>query len=658
MASFLQIFRLTFVIFSLYLIGDIFYRWDGFRYYASFSEFVPSVGLVAILWSVLAFIIAALLWCLFKTTEFVLRKLRSKIGIEHIYMFLAIFLLLNFILLSRQILKISFLPILLQWNLLSLTVIFIISLLLTGFFRNRAGSCVNTVQERIVPLVWIFAFFVVFSVPVVAYHTWFKETDHDISQKNVRPYQTDKNRPNILLVTFDAMTARDMSVYGYHRDTTPFITKWAKTASLFSKVEAESLITTPTTASLMTGKRLWTHQTYHISGSSKPVKSGTENLPLVLKKYGYYNMAFVVNPFASVRRLGIEAAFDIAPIETGFSKQANLFGKVDAFLYRLFGNRIKLYNWIVQRDFILFRFLNKISRNISKTTAPPEKAFNEFLTTVELGVSAPFFAWIHLYPPHDPYLPPEPFMGAFDPSSRLRTYKSQDYAIQKASRYNLKYQEFPPDVKPDVDMLRARYDEFIRYCDEQFEMFISQLAKKNILNNTIVILSSDHGESFEHNYIKHGFNNLYEQVTHIPLIIKQPGQEQGLMISDLTEQIDITATIIDLAGIPMPEWIEGRSLVPLMRGEELPPSPAFSMALEGQASRGNKITSGRIAVWDGDYKLIHQLDNNKSQLFNLELDRDELNDLFEKEAEVGQRLLKLIRENIDKANATIMKSNY
>ncbi|NIR07741.1 MAG: sulfatase-like hydrolase/transferase, partial [Candidatus Aminicenantes bacterium] len=81
---------------------------------------------------------------------------------------------------------------------------------------------------------------------------------------------TNRDLPNIILVTFDTLTARDMSVYGYGMPTTPFISKWAKTASLFTKLEAEGNITTPTTASLMTGKRLWTHQTYHVENASKP----------------------------------------------------------------------------------------------------------------------------------------------------------------------------------------------------------------------------------------------------------------------------------------------------------------------------------------------------------------------------------------------------
>jgi arylsulfatase A-like enzyme len=653
--SYWKVFRLIFVIFFLYLIGDAFYRWDGFRFYAPLSEFLPGFGLAAILCSIVVFFAAVLVWVSLRIMEWLFRKVRLKIRIEQVFIFLGVFSLLSIIILSGKIPKVSYLSGLLHWNIESLSVISIIALFLTWLFRNKAESLVNTVQDRITPLVWIFALFVIVSIPLVAYLTWWKGTVNIVSHKLDETYKANKNRPNILLVTFDALTSRDMSVYGYNRPTTPFITEWAKSASLFTKVEAESHITTPTTASLMTGKRLWTHQTYHIAGSSRPVKSETENLPLMLREHGYYNMAFIVNPFASVRKLGIAGSFDIAPIETGFSKQANLLGNIDSLLYQWFGNKIRLYNWIVQRDFILFKVLKKMSRNFSKTTAPPEKAFENFLMVFDSDPPTPFFAWIHLYPPHDPYLPPKPFMGMFDSSSYLRTFKSQDNAIREASRYHLKFKQFSPEVKPVVGILRDRYDEFIKYCDKQFETFISRLAKRNILNNTIIILSSDHGESFEHNYIKHSFNNLYEQVTHIPLIIKEPGQVEGRIIDDLTEQIDIPSTILDLANIPQPAWMEGRSLAPLMRGQRLPPKPAFSMALESQASRGNMITSGKIAVWEGNYKLIHQLENEKSLLFNLAEDPAELNNLFDKEPEIGNRLINIIEVNLKKANEGIVK---
>jgi arylsulfatase A-like enzyme len=212
-------------------------------------------------------------------------------------------------------------------------------------------------------------------------------------------------------------------------------------------------------------------------------------------------------------------------------------------------------------------------------------------------------------------------------------------------------------MQPEVETLRARYNEFVRYCDKQFEDFITQLTKRGKLKNTVIILSSDHGESFEHGYLTHGNEHLYEQVTNIPLIIKEPDQSEGRIINDIAEQIDIPATILELAHIPVPSWMEGRSLVPLMRGKRLLSRPAFSMNFEKNPSRGHQITKGTIAVWEGDYKLIHYLQEKKSLLFNLKKDPRELNNLFDREPEIGKHLLTLIQDNLKKANERISREN-
>ena len=645
--SYWQVFRLIFIMFCLYLLRDVFSRWDGFKYYASFSEFLPSVALVTILWSFVAVFAALLVWLLLKAFEWFCLRIGWKIKVDHLLLFTGLFVFLVAMAWVSKRLVLSHVPLSNIVKGLVILCAVLTAVYLTWLLRNKPGI----IHERITPLVWLFSICFILSVPLVVYNTWTKQDDTGVSQKDSLSSIADKTRPNIILVTFDALTIWDMSVYGYHRPTTPFISEWAKGASLFKKVEAESNFTTSTTASLMTGKRVWTHQTYHVEGS-KPVKGNSENLALVLKKNGYKTMAFVVNPFASVKTLGIANGFEIAPVATKFSKPSSLFGWefgiINVLLYQLFGDKIKIHDWIVKKDFILFRLLNAISRNVSKTEVPPEKAFKRFLEVIDDNTPEPFFAWIHLFPPHDPYLPPEPYMGMFDSSAELRRLKSQE---------QLTYQYFSQEMQPAVETLRARYNEFVRYCDKQFEDFIAQLAKRSKLKNTVIILSSDHGESFEHGYLTHGNEHLYEQVTNIPLIIKEPYHTEGRIIHELVEQIDIPPTILELANIPVPSWMEGRSLVPLMRGKRLLSRPAFSMNFEKNPSRGHQITKGTIAVWEGDYKLIHYLEEKKSLLFNLKKDPRELNNLFDKEPEIGKHLLSLIQDNLKKANERIGREN-
>jgi arylsulfatase A-like enzyme len=626
-------------------LRDVFHRWDGFRFYASFSEFVPSVALVMIFWTILAAIISVFAWLPVRIFENFSIRRDWKIRIEHVLVSVCVFILLGEAVWLLQTLKIPFVPSVIKWNLKGLTGLALVGILITCLFRKRAGQWVSAIHESITPLVWAFLSFAILSVPLVTYHAWIKQTDHGVSQAHIQTSGAGEDRPNILLVTFDALTARDMSVYGYHKPTTPFMTQWAKDASVFTKAEAESNFTAPTTASLMTGKRVWTHQTYHIWGT-RPDKSDVESLPLLLKKNGYFNMAFVANAFASVTTLGVSNSFEIAPpmpkfVNPSWSAPFSVWydgGIIDVSLFRLIGEKIRRYNWILR---ILKQniFVGKLLKqnNIYETALPPDKVFNRFFNVLDNNTSKPFFAWIHLHPPHKPYLPPEPYLSIYDSSSELRTLRSQRDANRNEKN----------------DIFRARYDGFIQYCDKKFEDFIARLHARGILKNTIIIVSADHGESFEHNYLGHADRHLYEQVTHIPLIIKEPGQTDGKLIDNLVEQIDIPATILDLARIPVPSWMEGRSLVPLLQGKELPLQTAFSMTFHKNPSRGHEIIKGTIAVWEGDYKLIHYLEKVKSLLFNLRDDPDELDNLFNRKPEIGQKLLSVIQYNLRKANERI-----
>jgi arylsulfatase A-like enzyme len=643
--SFAKVYRLIFVVFFLYLLRDAIWRWDGFRFYAPFSDFLATVALVTIPWSIVAIFSAFIIWLLLRGIEWFCLRRDWKIKIDILFMFIIIFVFITVMVwIGKRIITTQPLPFILKSTIvLSIT---IIAIYLTWIFREKT----DIFLQGITPLVWIFSIWAIVSIPIVAYHTWWKQTDTDkvISQKISQPSKIDRNRPNIILVIFDAMTARDMSVYGYHRETTPFIKKWVKTASLFTNVKAESNFTPPTVASIMTGKRVWTHRVFQ--EKSKLTKSDIESLPLVLKKNGYFNMAFVQNSVASPKALGFDNSFDISPRSIDLVRSPYLIGwqfaKINIFIKKLFEGKIREPGWIISPRFIFGQLIRTVYYyfvDINQTEVSPKIVFDKFFETINKNnIPEPFFAWIHLFPPHDPYLPPEPYIGMFDSSNKLRTYNQQEP--------ELKYIMIKNDEHWSI--FRARYDEFIRYCDKEFEDFITRLSRNDKLKDAIIIFTSDHGESFEHNYFNHTGPHLYEQVTHVPLIIKEPGQTRGMVIHDLVDQIDLAPTILNLANIPIPSWMEGRSLVPLLRGKKLPPRPVFSMNFQKNMST-RKITKGTIAIWEGDYKLIHYLENKKSLLFNLKKDPSELENLFEKKKEIGSHLLNLIYKNLKLVNERI-----
>lgn len=655
-ASYRQVFRLIFVLFFIYLLGDAFYRWDGFRYHSSFSDFLPSVALVSILWSIVAVLTSIMTWILVKVVERLLQFINSKITAEQIFLFLissgvsvAIAWIIKLFIFGAG----STLPV----KLIVFSCVIVATICLTWLLRHKF----NIIHERITPLVWLFAIFIAISLPLVAYKTWWVQTNDVVQQKSIKYTSVHIDRPNVILITFDALTTENMSLYGYDRLTTPFISRWAKGASVFTRAKAAGCLTSPTVSSLMLGKRVWTHQLYHSEGGAQPVKSATENLPMLLQENGYTTMAFILNQMhASPKLIGISENFHIAPLQSELSTtSSNLLDKIDIWLSKLFFGKIKMYEWFLRSDFIFGRIVNKLSNyNETITGFPPQKAFNSFLKIIDDNPRKPFFTWFHLYPPHHPYLPPEPYMGIFDSSSRFRTGKRHDDLIMFSTARITQY--YPDqDVQPIVNILRARYDEFIQFADKQFEDFINQLQKRDELNNTIIILSSDHGESFEHDYVGHG-GPLYEEQTHIPLVIKEPNQSEGKIVDDLVEQIDITATILDLAHIQIPTWMEGRSLAPLLHGKKLPPIRAFSMNFPNNMSRGQQLSVGSVAVWDGDYKLIHNLSIKKSNslLFNLKYDPDETHNLFDTEPLIGGRMLGMLKSNLEEANEKIRGTQF
>jgi arylsulfatase A-like enzyme len=252
---------------------------------------------------------------------------------------------------------------------------------------------------------------------------------------------------------------------------------------------------------------------------------------------------------------------------------------------------------------------------------------------------------LHVLPPHNPYLPPKPYMGIFGDSEKFNTLKKQWKLVRDPN--------YESEMQADVDILRKRYNEFILHSDKEFELFMSRLPMSIDKSNTIIILTSDHGESFSHGYLGHRGPDLYESLTHIPLIIKMPDGTENRTIDIPAEQIDIAPTILDLAGIPIPSWMEGRSLSPLLQGKTLASQPVFSMQFRNNHSLDKPITKGTIAVWEGDYKLIYYLEDEKTLLFNLKDDHNEKVNLYKHHPEITRKLTKLITDNLSLANQRI-----
>ncbi|MDO8281286.1 MAG: sulfatase [Thermodesulfovibrionia bacterium] len=622
-----------------------------------FADFLPDLSLAFFLWTVLGLILSVILWSVIFIFYRIIPKSIFHISLDQVTVFFVCILLLIFV---KQVLlgtfSLSYYTGLNHYSLLAIG--FILTILTFWISRkyiiNNAQKALDGLNTHITPLVWSFALLFVLSIPLSILRT--EPSDivnenginvHSVSDKESSYSDSNKmKRPNILFIVLDALTARDMSLYGYDRPTTPFISKWADDAIVFNRIYASSNWTSPTVMSMMTGQRLWTHGVWY-AANRHASRNYESNLPRVLKDYGYDVYAFVQNRYAHPETLGIKEAF---------SKRENYHtywltsGWWFDDIAKLFVNRNIVMEWIFETN-AYAEFINSFRPPNDSTLVPPENVYNYFLEFIskanQEGTSAkvnkPFFAWLHIYPPHEPYLPPPPYFGRFGDADRF----SNDMELKESGIVETEYKT---EMQAQVDILRKRYDEFIMYSDNQFEIFMTRLAGAIDLSNTIIILLSDHGESFNHGYQGHSGSNLYESMVHVPLIIKLPFNTEGKVSSMPAEQIDITPTILDLIDIPVPEWMEGRSLFPFIKGIPMKPKPVLSMQFIENRALGEPITKGTIAVWEGDYKLIHYLEEDKSLLFNLKSDPDEILNIIKDQPEIAEELLVFIKENLSQAN--------
>ena len=256
----------------------------------------------------------------------------------------------------------------------------------------------------------------------------------------------------------------------------------------------------------------------------------------------------------------------------------------------------------------------------------------------------PVFLWIHLYPPHSPYATPAPFVGMFDPSNRHRTrFDSTPPWFYSASVDRA----FPAEYV-------GRYDESIAYVDSHIGRLITWLKSSNMYDDALIIVTADHGESFSHGYGDHSGPALYEDLIHVPLIIKEPQQQAGRRLTVLSEQIDLKPTILEYAGGQVLHDGEGVTIKHDLK-MDLTDRQVFSMNFQQNNCFG-ELGTGTVAMLYGDWKYVHYLGNIQlplmpklmDSLYNLRSDPDESINLAGLNPEIAARMLWIIEQKLNK----------
>lgn len=413
-------------------------------------------------------------------------------------------------------------------------------------------------------------------------------------------------RPNIVLISFDALAAQDMSLYGYRLPTTPQFERLARRSYNFVNFYSTSDFTTPAAASLLSGQYPLTNRVFQLYGHI-PRRLRADNIARVLRRYGYTTAAIVTNPAAHPLVLRIADSFTSLP-----APPASSWFFAGTYLMQL-------------RHSLLFNVANGLAVNALRNVGCLFGRFNDapwvepravFAAAREFirGARPPYFLWIHLFPPHAPYVTGAGFRGRFAAGSAYTT-QAQYLWLAVGPTY-------PPQMQPDINLLRLRYDESIAECDSALGEFLDWMAAGRRDANTIVVVTSDHGENFANGWWTHESPDLHYAETHVPLLISLPGQNHGRTETQDGDLSDIAPTLLALLGIATPPWMDGHPLLG-NAGAASAPRPAFSMYL-AQSDAFHRPAVGAIAANSGPYHLVWYFPSGRAELFDIARDPEEL----------------------------------
>jgi arylsulfatase A-like enzyme len=390
--------------------------------------------------------------------------------------------------------------------------------------------------------------------------------------------------PNILLISIDSLRADHVRAYGYERETTPNLDLLARQGTLFETVIADSSWTIPSHATLLTGVGSRTHgmQTgYQRLSPSRPT------LARLLKASGYRTAGVFSGPY-------LHPVFGFSD---GFDSYESVIPNGGATPIAPTGGAETLNRLMVTQE---AAFQSPTSSLVS------DKAIR-FLEDVG---TRPFFLFLHYFDVHYDYDPPELYWRRFDP----------DYHGDFTGRDFIHNRRIHADMDArDLHHLVARYDGEILFTDEHVGRVINALDHNGLGRNTVVVVTSDHGdEFFEHGNRGHR-HSLYEEVLRVPLVVRWPGRVRaGARIGGLVRHADVAPTLLGYAGVAAKT--EGSDLRTSLERGAVPPTVAAVSRLVRTPVK-NEWVSVRTA--DLKYIVLRENDRSTEMLFDLRTDPGE-----------------------------------
>jgi arylsulfatase A-like enzyme len=390
--------------------------------------------------------------------------------------------------------------------------------------------------------------------------------------------------PNIVWIVMDTVRADRVSAGRNGRDTTPNLRRLAKEATVYSNAIAASNYTLPSHASMLTGLYPSLHGAHYREAlpAGSPLDERFTTVAEVLASRGYTTAAVAANYAYLHGSLGLVQGFQYyeAPRNAAFLGAAYPYAVRNLL-------RPLLSIW-VPTDWDLelpYRRAEDINRRV-------------FQILEERGGSdAPLFLFVNYLDAHWPYAPLPPFDKQFAAGCKplgWYEYVALEDAVLRMER----------SIEPkEAACLSAQYEGEIAYLDSQLGHLFERLKQLGIYDETLLVVTSDHGEAFgRRNLLSHGVS-VYQDQIHVPLIIRYPGQRKGAAIDDYVSLVDLMPTALDAAGQPVPQGLAGRSLIRLDPGairhilSESFPRPFF-------VDRYARFRRAERALFEGPRKLI------------------------------------------------------
>jgi arylsulfatase A-like enzyme len=434
--------------------------------------------------------------------------------------------------------------------------------------------------------------------------------DHIVTPDALPPRRAvSDRRPNVILITLDSVRADHLSLYGYARNTTPGLNRFAKTAVVYTSAISSANNTLPSHAAIFTGappSRNGANRYFPNASTSFPNRIGPAPvLAELLSRRGYRTGGFAANTAFLLPVFGFDRGFEIYDCEVAddfFSAAANRAYLLRSFLRHLVAERFAS----IRSDAVFLdaeRMNQKAIRFVRSARANRE----------------PFFLFINYMDAHSPYVPPSPYDQLF-PGKDMSFQWNQYSDLAGRSIWDHR----PLKVR-EVQHLTSQYDGSIAYLDRKLGDLFERLRELDAFEDTLVVITSDHGEAFGESYIvSHGIT-LYQHQIHVPLIIKFPRSRIVSTVTAPVSAVDILPTIMDVAGSPVP----GGAGISLYHGDFTRPRWVMSESYHPRVL-GPNADAGKpveIAYVFGTLKEIFG-SGPQTELYDLSSDPNETTNLF------------------------------